>query len=145
MSALTASSIYINMPVKDVKKSIEFFSSLGFAFNPQMTGEDAACMIVNPGVSVMMLTHERFKGFAEQPVSDAHRDTEAIIILEVESRARVDEVAAKAKAGGAKVRNPDDQGFMYGHGFQDLDGHLWDVMYMDQAELAKMQAAQAKE
>lgn len=144
MSALTASGIYINLPVKNVEKSTAFFTSLGFAFDPQFTGNGAACMIIAPNVRVMMLPHEMFTGFAEQPVSDAHRDTEAIVILEVESRARVDEVAAKAKAGGAKVREPDDKGFMYGHGFQDLDGHLWDVMTMDKEAVAKMQAAETK-
>jgi predicted lactoylglutathione lyase len=140
MSTTSASSIYVNLPVKDLQKSIAFFTSLGFSFNQQFTDDTATCMIVGPNICVMLLTHAKFSSFIKQPISDAHKSTEVLICIAVESRDKVNELVGKAIAGGGKVfRDSNDHGFMYEHAFQDIDGHIWELIYMDQAGLAKLQ------
>jgi predicted lactoylglutathione lyase len=132
----TASSIYVNLPVKDLKRSITFFTALGFAFNPQFTDDTATCMIVGDNIFVMLLTHEKFRGFTPNSIADARRSTEVLVCLSADSRARVDELVRKAvAAGGNTFRAPEDHGFMYGHAFQDLDGHIWELAYLDMAAL----------
>jgi len=122
----------VNLPVRNLKKSIEFFTQLGFAFNPQFTDETATCMIVSDDIFVMLLTEEKFKTFTPKPISDAAKSTEVLVALSLESRAKVDEMVCKAvAAGGATYNAPQDHGFMYAHGFQDLDGHIWEVFYME--------------
>ena len=127
-----ATKIFVNLPVKDLKKSIAFFIRLGFTFNPQFTDETATCMIVGEDIFVMLLTHAKFKTFTPNPICDATQSTEVLVCLSSESRERVDEMVRKAVAAGGKVfRQPEDHGFMYEHGFQDLDGHIWEVIHMD--------------
>jgi predicted lactoylglutathione lyase len=127
-----ATKIFVNLPVKDLKKSIAFFTKLGFTFNPQFTDETATCMIVGEDIFVMLLTHAKFKTFTPHPICDATQSTEVLVCLSSESRERVDEMVRKAVAAGGQVfRQPEDHGFMYEHGFQDLDGHIWEVMHMD--------------
>jgi predicted lactoylglutathione lyase len=127
-----ATKMFVNLPVKHLAKSIEFFTKLGYAFNPQFTDETAACMIVADDIFVMLLTEEKFKMFTPKPICDATKSTEVLVCLSAESRAKVDEMVRKAVAsGGSTYSKPQDHGFMYGHGFQDLDGHIWELMYMD--------------
>jgi uncharacterized protein len=127
-----ATKIFVNLPVKDLKKSIEFFTKLGFTFNPQFTDDTAACMVVGKDSYVMLLTHDKFKIFTPKALCDAAKSTEVLVALSAESRANVDDMVRKAvAAGGTTYSEPQDHGFMYGHGFQDLDGHMWEVLYMD--------------
>ena len=140
--------IYVNLAVKDIERSKAFFGALGFAFNPQFSDQNATCMIVSPDIYVMLLVEPFFQTFTNKPISDARTSTEVLLCLSCESRAAVDELAAKAKAAGAAWPNqPKDYGFMYQHGFEDLDGHLWELAYMgsmpeQQGEQAEDAAAQ---
>lgn len=124
--------IFVNLPVQDLKKSMDFFKSLGYTFNEQFCDETAACMVISETIYVMLLTHPKFQGFTPNPISDAKRQSEVLVCLSCESRQQVDELVAKAKAaGGTTFKEPDDHGFMYGHSYQDLDGHIWELMHMD--------------
>ncbi len=135
-----STQIFVNLPVKNLQQSIAFFKQLGFQFNPQFTDETATCMIVSENIFVMLLTHEKFKTFTPNAICDATKSTEVLTCLSMESRAAVDDRVRKAIAAGGKTYNePQDHGFMYAHGFQDLDGHIWELVYMepsatDQAE-----------
>lgn len=127
-----AAKIFVNLPVKDLKKSMEFFGKLGFSFNPQFTDETAACMIVSEDILVMLLTHNKFKIFTPKQICDATQSSEVLVALSAEDREGVDNLVRKAvAAGGTTYNKPQDYGFMYGHGFQDLDGHIWETFYMD--------------
>ena len=124
--------IFVNLPVKDLERSKAFFSALGFVNNPQFTNADAACMVVSDTIYLMLLTEPFFQGFTPKAISDAHKSTEVLLCLSCDSRAGVDDMAAKAKAAGGSWPNPPkDHGFMYQHGFEDLDGHLWELAYME--------------
>jgi len=124
--------IFVNLPVKDLDASKEFFGALGFAFNPQFTDQDAACMIVDENIFVMLLTEDRFRDFINGEIADATRATETITALSADSPEQVDELLSKAMAAGGKPWKPTmDEGFMYGSSFQDLDGHVWEMMYME--------------
>jgi uncharacterized protein len=127
-----ATQIFVNLPIKDMKRSQDFFKQLGFTFNPQYTNDQGACMVVSDDIYVMLLVEEFFKTFTKKPIADAKKVTEVLVCLSVESRAKVDELVAKAVAAGGSSPNPkQDHGFMYGHGFEDLDGHVWELVYMD--------------
>lgn len=127
-----STKIFVNLPVKNLKQSIEFFTRLGFQFNPQFTDETATCMIVSEDIFIMLLTHEKFKTFTSKEICDATKSTEVLVCLSSESREKVDEMVRKAvAAGGTTYDEPQDHGFMYGHGFQDLDGHIWEIIYME--------------
>ncbi|HEX8874239.1 MAG TPA: VOC family protein [Nitrosospira sp.] len=127
-----ATQIFVNLPVKNLARSMEFFTQLGFAFNPQFTDETAACMIVDENIYVMLLTWEKFKAFTPKEICDAARSTEVLVCLSSESRKKVDEMVSKAvAAGGSTYNEPQDHGFMYGHGFQDPDGHIWEIVFME--------------
>lgn len=131
-----STKIFVNLPVKDLHRAMAFFTALGFKFNPQFTDQNATCMIVNDDAFVMLLVESFFKGFTPKPVSDAHKSTEVLMCLSADSRAEVDAMVAKAVAAGGRTPNPpQDHGFMYQHGFEDLDGHLWEVAYMDMAAM----------
>ena len=124
--------IYVNLPIKNMERTKAFFSSLGFGFNPQFTNDSGACMIVADDIYVMLLTEGFFQGFTKKPVADASKSTEVLMCLSCQSRVEVDELVRKAVAAGGKAPNPpQDHGFMYGHGFEDLDGHQWELMSMD--------------
>jgi hypothetical protein len=125
--------IFVNLPVEDLPKSIAFFTALGFTFNPQFTDESATCMIVAEDIYVMLLTHAKFRQFTPKPICDATKSTEVLVALGLQSRERVNELVRKAvAAGGTTYAEPQDYGFMWQHGFQDLDGHIWELFYMDQ-------------
>jgi hypothetical protein len=127
-----ATQIFVNLPVRNLNKSIEFFTQLGYTFNPQFTDETATCMIVSNDIFVMLLTEAKFKMFTPKPICDATLSTEVLICLSCESRAEVDEMVKKAvAAGGTTYNEPQDHGFMYAHGYQDLDGHIWELIYME--------------
>jgi predicted lactoylglutathione lyase len=127
-----ATQIFVNLPVKDLRRSVEFFTRLGYTFNPAFTDENATCMIVGENIYVMLLVERFFQTFTNKALCDATKSTEAIVCLSAESRAAVDEQVARAlAAGGSAPRPAQDHGFMYGHGFQDLDGHLWELVYME--------------
>lgn len=124
--------IFVNIPVVDLPKAMGFYRALGFDFNTQFTDETAACMVVSEDIYVMLLTHAKFRTFTPNEICDAKRQTEALIALSCESRAEVDELVRKAVAGGGNTYSePQDYGFMYQHGFQDLDGHIWELVHMD--------------
>lgn len=129
-----ATQLFVNLPVRDLDRSVAFFKGLGYTFNPQFTDENATCMVLGENNFVMLLVEKFFRTFTPKPVADAQRVTEVLLCVSAESREAVDELVRKAVAGGATTpRPPKDYGFMYQHGYQDLDGHLWEVMYMDPA------------
>ncbi len=130
----TPRKLFVNIPVQDLQRSIVFFESLGFAFNPQFTDATATCMLVGEDAYFMLLDRERFAGFSKRPVGDPHKETNALFAISVNSRAGVDELVEKAvAAGGSHALDPQDHGFMYGWSFYDLDGHHWEVFWMDPA------------
>ena len=130
--------IYVNLPVRDLDKSIAFFTQLGYKFNPQFTDQNATCMIVGESIFVMLLVEKFFQTFTPKQICDASKSTEVILCLSCDSREAVDALVRKAVAAGATTPNPPkDHGFMYGHGYQDLDGHLWELMYMDISAMPK--------
>jgi predicted lactoylglutathione lyase len=132
-----ATKIFVNLPVKDLKRAVDFFTRLGFTFNPQFTDDTATCMIVAEDIFVMLLTHPKFRTFVPNAIADATQATEAIVCLSRENRQAVDEMVRKAvAAGGSVFRQPQDHGFMYEHGFQDPDGHVWELVHMDPAAVA---------
>lgn len=131
-----ATQIFVNLPVKDLNKSVEFFTRLGYKFNPQFTDQNATCMIISEDIYVMLLVEKFFKTFTKKEICDTKRSAEAILALSVDSKENVDEMVNKAVAAGGTTPNPkQEQGFMYSWGYQDLDGHLWEVLYMDQSQI----------
>jgi len=124
--------IFVNLPVKDLDKSKAFFNALGYTFNPQFTNESGACMVIADGsIYAMLLTEPFFKTFIDKPIVQAKEATEVLVCLSCESREEVDDLVAKAiAAGGRAPRPPQDHGFMYGHAFEDLDGHIWELVWM---------------
>ncbi|CAN7373918.1 MULTISPECIES: VOC family protein [Ensifer] len=133
--------IFVNLPVKDLKASRAFFAALGYTFNEQFSDDTAACTVISDNIFVMLLTEPKFRGFITGEISDASKGTEVITALSASSRAECDDMLAKALAAGAKPWKPAlDYGFMYGISFQDLDGHVWEFMWMDM-EAAQQQAS----
>ena len=128
--------IFVNLPVKDLGRTVEFFKKLGFAFNAQFTDENATCMIINDNIFVMLLVEKFFKSFTKKEICDTTKDTEVIIALSTDSREKVDEMMHNVfRAGGKESREPQDHGWMYGRSFQDINGHLWEIIYMDEKAL----------
>ncbi|MDU0342644.1 VOC family protein [Bosea rubneri] len=126
--------IFVNLPVKDLAKSMDFFKALGFSFNPQFSDETGACMVISDTIFAMLLTHEKFAGFSPKPIADTEKTTEVLIALSRDDRAAVDAIVAAAlAAGGSTFSEPQDHGFMYGRAFRDLDGHVWEAFWMDPA------------
>ena len=132
MSETKARKIFVNLPVRDLNASMAFFTKLGFGFNRQFTDDKAACMIVSDEAFVMLLHEPFFRTFTKREIGDTTRETEVLIALSCASRAEVDEMVRHAiDAGGAHAMDAQDHGFMYGWSFYDLDGHHWEVMWMD--------------
>ena len=126
--------IFVNLAVKDLKKSMDFFAALGFTFNPKFTDDKGACMVISDEAYAMLLTEPFFRGFTKRDIADTSRQTETLIALSCESRAEVDALVKKAiAAGGTHAMEPQDHGFMYAWSFYDLDGHHWEVFWMDPA------------
>ncbi|MDP3813142.1 MAG: glyoxalase/bleomycin resistance/extradiol dioxygenase family protein [Hydrogenophaga sp.] len=124
--------IFVNLPIKDMARSQAFFQALGLKFNKQFTNEQGACLEIAENIYAMLLVEPFFQGFTKLPIADARKTTEVLIALSCDSRAEVDELVAMAVTAGATVPNaPMDHGFMVQHGFADLDGHQWEVFWMD--------------
>jgi predicted lactoylglutathione lyase len=131
-----ATKVFINLPVKNLDKSMDFFKNLGFSFNPQFTDDKAACMVVSDSIFVMLLIESYFQTFTRKAVSDATKTTEVLIALDATSRDEVKELVTKAQSLGAVIyAEPQDHGWMYQHSFADLDGHQWELAYMDMSQL----------
>jgi uncharacterized protein len=129
---------FVNLPVKDLGRSIEFFSQLGFGFDPQFTDDTASSMVISDDSYVMLITEDRFKDFTKKTIADAHATTEVLVALSAESREEVDDLVARAlAAGGAPANDPLEDGFMYGWSFEDPDGHIWELIYMDEEALER--------
>ena len=127
-----ATQIFVNLPVKDLQRSVAFFTALGYDFDLNFTNENATCMIVGENIFVMLLVEPFFQTFIKKEICDARKSTEVLVCLSCESRAKVDELVAKAVAAGGTIpREAQDHGFMYGHAFEDLDGHIWELVYME--------------
>lgn len=126
--------IFVNLPVKDLAKSMAFFEALGFSFNPQFSDETGACMVISDTIFAMLLSHEKFAGFSPKPIADTDKTTEVLIALSRDDREAVDAIVEAAlAAGGSTFSEPQDHGFMYGRAFRDLDGHVWEAFWMDPA------------
>ena len=126
--------IFVNLPVKDLERSVAFFEGLGFTFNPDFTDETAACMVISDTIFAMLLTQAKFREFTKKEIADATRTTEVLTCLALDSREAVDTLVDKALASGATpTREPLDHGFMYGRSFDDLDGHVWELITMEPA------------
>jgi uncharacterized protein len=122
----------VNLPVKDLTKSVDFFTRLGFEFNPAFTDQNATCMVVSEQACVMLLVEDFFKTFTKKDITDTVTHTEAILALSADSRQEVDELLGKAvAAGGQQLDTGQDEDFMYTRSFADLDGHLWELLWMD--------------
>ena len=127
-----ATKIFVNLPVKDLKKSMAFFTKLGYQFNMEFTNDDAACMVVSDDIFVMLLIEPFFKTFTKKQLVDATKSTEVLIALSTDEKSGVDEMLDKAlNAGGKEAREPQDLGFMYSRSFEDLDGHIWEMAWMN--------------
>jgi predicted lactoylglutathione lyase len=127
-----ATQIMVNLPVKDLNRSIEFFTKLGYTFDARFSNENATSMIISDTIKVMLLTEPFFQSFTKKEIADATKTVESIICLTADSREEVDSMISKAVAAGGTVPSEvQDHGFMYGHGFEDLDGHHWECVYMD--------------
>jgi uncharacterized protein len=132
MSQPTSRMLFVNLPVRDLKRSVEFFTTLGFTFNAKFTDDKATCMIVSEQASVMLLATPFFQTFTRNAICDTSTHSEALLAFSCSSREEVDEVVGKAIAAGGKHAMPaTDHGFMYGWSFYDLDNHHWEVMWMD--------------
>lgn len=138
--------IYVNLAVEDLDRSVEFFTRLGFTFDPRFTDETATCMVVSDEAFVMLLLRDRFADFTPKEIVDSTAQTEAILAVSAESRAEVDSLAdAALAAGGNRANEPMDLGFMYARSFHDPDGHLWEIVWMDvEAATAQAEAAHAQ-
>jgi uncharacterized protein len=135
--------LYVNLAVDDLDRSVAFFTALGFSFEPRLTDDTATSMIVGDDAFVMLLTKAKFGEFTRKPIVDAANQTEVILAISASSREGVDELADAALAsGGSEANDPLDHGFMYSRSFQDPDGHVWEVVWMDEAA-AEAEATQA--
>lgn len=129
--ATTAQKLFINLPVKNVEASSAFFTALGFSTDPNFCGGGAACVVINPQISAMLLSHESFRGFAHREMADSSKVCEVLLTLQLDSREQVDEIVRRAlAAGGSTHGEAQDHGFMYDHNFIDPDGHGWGLCCM---------------
>jgi uncharacterized protein len=126
-----STQIFVNLPVKDLQKSIAFFTKLGFTFNPQFTNENATCMIIGENIFAMLLVEKFFQTFTKKAICDATKSIEVLVCISRESRADVDNMVKNAAAAGGTIPRPaQDHGFMYTQAFEDIDGHTWELTYM---------------
>ena len=133
-----STQIFVNVSVKDLKRSKEFFSKLGYTFNPQFTNDDAACMIISENIFAMLLTEAHFKQFTKKQIADSTKTTEVMIALSAPSKEAVTAIVEKAfAAGGKRYSDPVDHGFMLQWGYEDPDGHIWEHVWMDPAAIQK--------
>ena len=134
-----STKIFVNLPVRDLKKSMAFFGALGWTFNPQFSDETAASLVIAEDIYAMLLTHPKFAGFTDKPIADG-KSAEVLISLAVDNKADVDRIVdAALEAGGRQAKPPQDYGFMQLRSFLDLDGHHWEILYMDPAHVQTQQ------
>ena len=137
--------IFVNLPVADLPAARAFYEAIGAVNEPRFTDETAACMVFSETIHVMLLTHDKFKEFTPKRIADAHATSEVLICISADSREAVDDITEKAlAAGGREPREPQDYGFMYGRSFEDIDGHIWEPMWMDMAGFEAATAQQAE-
>ena len=129
--------IFVNLPVADLKKSMAFYASLGFANNPHFSDDTAACMVLSDSIFVMLLTYPKWAFFTNKPIVDAREASEVMLALSAGERGAVDTIveAARAHGGKADVNPVQDHGFMYGRSFEDVDGHIWESVFMDMSQM----------
>lgn len=128
--------IFVNLAVKDLPASRIFFEKLGYTFNPQFSDDTAACLVISEEIYAMLLTHNKIKIFTKKEIADATKTTEVLLALSADSREAVDAMMEKVfAAGGKETRKPEDYGWMYGRSFEDPDGHIWEVFWMDSAQV----------
>lgn len=128
-------NIFVNLPVKDLKKSMDFYAKLGFTNNPQFTDDTAACMVISENIYVMLLTFDKFKVFTKKDIADATKTTQVLLCIDAESKEKVKELVDIAqKSGGSIYMEASDHGWMYQHSFADVDGHQWEVAHMDMSK-----------
>jgi predicted lactoylglutathione lyase len=131
-------NIYINLPVQDLQKSRQFYQKLGFSINEQFSDETAACVVFSEHIYVMILTHEKFQMFTPKTIANAHKETEVMNALSFDNKSEVDDLMNKALGNGAtETRQTQDHGFMYSRAFNDLDGHIWELFWMDMSQFPK--------
>ncbi len=131
-----ARQLFVNLPIENLDNTVAFFTALGFGFNPKFTNENATCMVISEHIQVMLLTKPFFAGFTKKPIADARTANEVMLALSCESREEVDALMAQAVAAGAATPTPaNDMGFMYQRAFEDLDGHQWEVFWMDDSAM----------
>jgi uncharacterized protein len=132
MTQNASRKLFVNLSVRDLKRSTEFFSKLGFEFNRQFTDDKAACMVVSQEAFVMLLTEPFFKSFTKNEICNTSAQTEGLFALSCSSRDEVNDLVKRAiESGGKRAMDPQDHGFMYGWSFYDPDGHHWEVVWMD--------------
>ena len=128
-------NLFVNLPIKNLKNTVNFFTKLGFKFNPKFTDESSTCMIISESIFAMLIEEDKFKTFTNKKICNSDSETEVLLALQVEKREEVDMLVKKAlEAGGAEHMPPQDHDFMYAHSFQDLNGHIWEVFYMENQE-----------
>ncbi|HKT74317.1 MAG TPA: VOC family protein [Steroidobacteraceae bacterium] len=134
-----AKQIFVNLPVSDLKKATAFYTTIGASLNPQFSDDTASCMVFSDTIFVMLLTHPKWASFTKKPIVDARRESEVMLALSAESRKDVDKItdAAGAHGGRADVNPKQDLGFMYGRSFEDVDGHIWECMFVDMSQMPK--------
>jgi predicted lactoylglutathione lyase len=137
-NAIMTTKVFINLPVKDLAASMEFYSKLGFQNNPQFTDQTAACMVFSENLYVMLLTYEKFRNFTKKEIGDASQTTQMLLAVSVETKDKVKELINLAvKSGGSIYMDAAEYEWMYQHSFADPDGHQWEVFYMDESKLPK--------
>lgn len=123
--------IFVNLPVKNIERTRAFYTALGYEFNPQFSNDSALCMVVSDTIYVMLLAEPFFQTFTDKAIVDATKSTEVLVCLSCDSREAVNTLVAKAVAAGGRTPRPaQDHGFMYGHGYEDPDGHIWELIHM---------------
>lgn len=133
-----AKQIFVNLPVTQLDKTKEFFGKLGFSFNQKFTNDDGACMIIGENIYAMLLTEKFFQSFTSKQIADTSKTTEVLLAIDAESRQQVDEMIKNAiAAGGKEPREKQDYGWMYNRAFEDIDGHIWEVFFMNENEMPK--------
>ena len=133
---MSSTKIFVNLPVTDLEKSKEFYTKVGFSINPQFTDETAACVVISEEIYAMLLTHKKYNYFVKKEIADSNKTSEVINALSTNSREKVDEMMEKVfAAGGKEIRDPEDYGWMYGRAYEDPDGHIWEIFWMDPAHI----------
>lgn len=136
-------AIFVNLPVRDLSRSMAFFRNLGFTFDERFTNDMAACLVIGSNMYAMLVTHAKFQEFTPRTICDATQQTEVLLALSLSSREAVDAMMQQVEAAGGRRIRGQDHGFMYEQAFQDLDGHIWEAFWMDPAVLEQKKSTTA--